>query len=368
MNNYTKSKEYTKPTRSFLRVLWGNPWKAKGCLGSELINDLLLLTKNEIEVKNPKPFFVFGSENMKRLVDMGMPCILIDKKENVLPAKQSTYHHKLLAYDIATQMFDEIVALDIDCQQVRELPKNFWEIHNIKASIQIPLIAYQRSRAYWRIQTRKNGSFKVVPCACYVYLRGNKVAKSCLKIIEKMKQHPAMQGRIFSEEDIFAMLTDDIMGGWDQTKYIEQFEPNIFSTGKISSQLGPQPPYFIHYLRTSSVRKALKKIKIFSATTSLVNSLTVSFLPSKKIDTNTTAKNPHNSRTLKPRHITTPIKQLKTSKTRVVGYFSNPSSNLKEDDKDLKNGQISLTGSPVTILKRKVYYPTGQYVHRNKKG
>jgi hypothetical protein len=50
----------------------------------------------------------------------------------------------------------------------------------------------------------------------------------------------------------------------------------------------------------------------------------------------------------------------------MVGYFSNPSS--KEYDTNLKNGQFLLMGSPVTILKRKVYYPTGQYMHRNKKG
>lgn len=117
--------------------MWGDPWDKPTGTGGDICLDLILLQHNELEQKIKTPILVYGTENFNRLTDMGFNCVIIEKKNSILPP-ENTLLHKLLGWEIGMKMFDTAICLDIDCHQVRELPKEFWSIHARKSTLQIP--------------------------------------------------------------------------------------------------------------------------------------------------------------------------------------------------------------------------------------
>ena len=236
----------------FFRIMWGDPWDKPTGAGGDICLDLILLQHNELEQKAKTPILVYGTENFNRLTDMGFNCVIIEKKKSVLPA-ENTLLHKLLGWKIGMKMFDTAICLDIDCHQVRELPKDFWSIHQKKSALQIPLIGYRRRYIMWR-KADKN----IIPCCCYVYFRGSDQTKMAFKALESLRVDPTISGW-FTDETVMAKVLEEMDGGWHGVaEYAKLHEPEFFSTGKIPEFPGPSPAYFVHYLRQQSVIKALR--------------------------------------------------------------------------------------------------------------
>lgn len=249
--------------RGLYRVLWGNPWRDDKKrnyyekFSTALRFDFLWLKNNPFEIAARTPFFVFGTDNERRLSDMGFKCILIDRRHTIYPHSH-TYLHKIMAWDMATSIYDQSVCLDIDCQMVSELPHDFWEMHDQKEDVQVPLYYSTKGESYspWR-----DGDGKLYkPCACYVFLRGNAIAKKILATMEKVKSGLTVD---FTEEVVLAKVTDDIVGGWKGAEeYAKRFEPCAFSTGQVKGMNGPAVPIFSHLIKLNMVRRKLKEMGV----------------------------------------------------------------------------------------------------------
>jgi hypothetical protein len=237
--------------------MWGNIWGGHpGSKNYEILLDLLLLQHNQVEVKNAIPVLVFGADNLKRLQDRGITCTLIDNRCSVFPS-ELTYLHKVLAWDVATGIWDESIYLDVDCQQLIPLPSVFWDIHANKSEIQAPLISHPKRLVPWR---QRDGSHRMEPCGCYVYLRGNEIVKNILKIIDKFRVSGMTS---FDDEMVLAMLTDKMSGEWKGvSEYNKKYEPNFYHTGRIAQLPVTDPQYFVHYIRARHVLRKLESLGV----------------------------------------------------------------------------------------------------------
>lgn len=235
--------------QSFFRIMWGDPWGKAGTADGTISADLHFLRTNELENKLKTPILVFGKDNFFRLTDMGFSCIIIDRKNSVLPPDANTLLHKVIAWDIAMDMFDAAVFLDIDCHQMRALPPDFWEICEKKASIQAPLIRYARRQP---IQWRRHRA--ILPCGCYVYFRDKTSAELIVQAQEQLKND--QPGSWFNDEPVIAKAIDNMDGGWNGVEaYAALHEPELYSLDRFQELKGPQPPYFRHFWRDSTGKK-----------------------------------------------------------------------------------------------------------------
>ena len=207
--------------RGFIRGLWGiyehegrRLYKRRG----KIDHDIRLCMHN----KNNEPFrvYVFGEDNYKYLVDLGFDCKLVDKKPILWDMDTQQYRHKLEVFYQGLQEFDEVVFLDWDCQPIKPLPDNFWEVLGQKAPIQGALNIYHRRKAHWRKQDQRK-----VPCAEFIYLRGKEVGDDLVDLWENT-------GRPWSEEVVMARYIDNLVNddtrALDLDKYWELYEPDFF--------------------------------------------------------------------------------------------------------------------------------------------
>lgn len=219
--------------QGFFRTIFGDPFgKHEIKTGKNIIFDIDLLKKNPIERGNQTPVFVFGSENMSRLIDLGFSCILVDKRNEIID--KLWYSHRFLAYEMAMDLFDEAICLDFDCHQTEQLPGDFWAKMRSRDCVQVSLMKYRRPRAFWRSVRADRG---YTPCGCFTYLRGK---DSINGLIAHMKKMIGKGYDIYNDETVWASYTDDLNGGWKGVdSYIEKHEPLYFHCCKIKL-----PSYF----------------------------------------------------------------------------------------------------------------------------
>jgi hypothetical protein len=226
--------------RSFVRVLWGSEDEDEivssfSKMKIELNDDQIsYLSKRrwksgqdiqkQLKWKYPlKSFvtYVYGESNKKILDDLGLENVLLNKSPYVLRYKQS-YCHKLYAFETMMKDFDEIVFLDWDTKLIKELPDDFWEKLNEKEAFQASLWRYKTPK----IKHRKGKANKFCPAGGFVYMRDKTIPK---RLIELWKTGP----NSWSEEPSFALLTDEMSGGWGGiVKYRELFEPECYKCRK----------------------------------------------------------------------------------------------------------------------------------------
>lgn len=213
--------------RGFVRCLWGVPSKAYR-RNSKVINvDLEFIKYNVFD--QPFTTYVFGESNLELLKRQGIEnCKLISKDISLWDWKIirggeiDQYGHKLKTLEAASNDFDEFIFLDWDCMAVRPLPEDFWEDLSKKQMIQAHLRSYGMKQKY----IQKKGSIwrdKDVnkrPCASFIYVRGKEMAEKIYNTWLEDKKR--------SDEKTLAIVTDEMMGGWDINKYWEMFEPNCF--------------------------------------------------------------------------------------------------------------------------------------------
>lgn len=216
--------------RGFVRCLWGIPCKMYK-RNAKVNRDVEFVKYNPFD--QPFTTYVFGESNLDLLQKNGFKdCKLVTKesgmydKNTVKKEGIDQYGHKLRVLMEASKDFDEFIFLDWDCMAVRPLPPNFWDGFYDKQPVQAHLRSYGMKQKYilkkgaiWR-----DKDVNKRPCASFIYIRGKDIAE---KIYNTW-----MEERKRSDEKTLAIVTDEIMGGWDINKYWDMFEPNHFTLYK----------------------------------------------------------------------------------------------------------------------------------------
>lgn len=213
--------------RSFIRTLWGiydtqgrRFWQRR----KKMDKDIELIIKNPIQV--PFICYTFGEDNHKYLIDLGFNSRMVDKNPVVFDMDTQQFRHKLEAFKVGMEEFDEIAFLDWDTVPVMQVPENIWELQYEKKPFQALLRAYKQRRAMWRETYIDQRS---VPCASYVYIREKQITLDLIKTWEAL-------GKPMSEEVTIAKYIDDVEGGWKGFQYWwDNYETMFFhlSEGRI---------------------------------------------------------------------------------------------------------------------------------------
>jgi hypothetical protein len=224
--------------RSFIRVLWGDAdldinnteyishVKREGIY---MPNEHNLLRRKKIAgnikramaVKHIESFVVyaFGKNNKKCMDDIGVPCVLVDNE----PYRHRVFGHKIEAIKWAMEDYDEIVLMDWDTKPAKKLPINFWDELNKKEVFQASLWKHRTPKINHRDTLNAN---QITPGGGFIYVRDKDVPS---KLIDFYQNAPNK----WSEQPAYALLTDEMMGGWKGIDaYWKLFEPECYRTKK----------------------------------------------------------------------------------------------------------------------------------------
>ena len=122
--------------RFFVRCVFGDIVDEAGKLtrlGREIQGNVL----NQYQVDYV--VYVFGDWNEECLRFNGIKTKLVDKKNIVWKMDDEMFRHKLEVMKMAIEDFDEVVFLDWDCVQLKDIGFNFWEDFYKKEKIQANL-------------------------------------------------------------------------------------------------------------------------------------------------------------------------------------------------------------------------------------
>jgi len=236
----------------FVRALWGvynneeRYLKRRG----KMDEDIKLLLKNPYN--EPFTTFVFGEDNYKYACDQGLSCALIDKRPIVWDMNTQQFRHKIEAFRVGMQEFDQMVFLDFDTYPVKPLPNDFWDELGKKEALQVPLRIYHRKKVFWRKQDRRK-----VPCASFVYIRDKGIPDELIDLWVKLK-------RPWSEEIVLMKHIERMMGGWKGVgEYWERFDPEYFrlNEGGFYREKFAENKYCFQHFNCHAVRRKLKAIK-----------------------------------------------------------------------------------------------------------
>lgn len=216
-----------------VRALWGN----SEYIRSE-IPKIPLFGEKEI-------VFVWGKENKELLDKYGYKSLLV--KDTQTDPKYSShllhFAHKLKAIQLAEGFLDEFLFLDWDISLAKEIDDTFYEKIRLGNNIQVPLYGYNNDykeevkkslisknilslkvndflshqflnleRYHWRLN-----DLKVVPCFCFLYVRGKfDLGKKLLNIMDE-------QGVVACIEE----FTFQIYCNCSLEEYINKYEPLV---------------------------------------------------------------------------------------------------------------------------------------------
>jgi hypothetical protein len=203
--------------RSFIRGIFGvkdDDRRFHKCR-NQIDKDIEYCLHNAYDL--PFVAYVFGEDNYKQLIDMGVNAVLVDKRPIVWDLDSQMMRHKLEFFKAGMEEFDEVIFLDWDVLPIKKIPDNIWDSLGSKAPLQAILRRYKRNKATWR-DADKN----IIPCAAFVYIREKSIANGMIDTWRDM-------GRPWSEEIVLAKYTDDMDGGWKGMDYYwNRFEADYF--------------------------------------------------------------------------------------------------------------------------------------------
>jgi len=206
--------------RGYIRLLFGDrhPDIKKGALSRrcKIDNDVKLLLTSPHEP--PFVSYTFGSDNHAYLLDLGVDSRLLDKRPYAWDKVKEPMRHKLEAFKVGMEEFDEILFLDWDCMATQPVPADMWDKMRAKSDFQALLRYYHRRM----LRAWRDTDFRKIPCASFVYMGSREVPSDIIGIWEEM-------GRPWKEELPMAVYADRRLGGWKGVEaYWNNFEPMFF--------------------------------------------------------------------------------------------------------------------------------------------
>jgi len=221
--NYRFEKEFSIDKNNCVIKRWD---RIKNSIGS--------VSKDKDKKQYPYDvIYVFGKENKRLLSDFGIESVLIwDEPFKFHPVRRHWWH-KLFAMKYAMENdFNELVWLDWDCKMIKTIDNNFWDVLAKKETFQASLVKYQCQM----VNFRKEKYSQYVPNGSFVYLRDRNIPSVFFD----------MDVKTWTDEVVYAKYTDNIMDGYNQSKYHELFEPNV-AASKRSIFRNKKELYFYHY-------------------------------------------------------------------------------------------------------------------------
>jgi len=198
--------------------------------------------------------YTFGEDNHKQLLDLGIDSRLVDKKPIAWDLNTQMMRHKLEAFKIGVEEFEEILLLDWDVLPVKPIPDSFWDTLRNKGEIQAILRKYRYPKCDWRDEDKG-----YIPCAAFVYINNKNIPDELLVIWNRL-------GKIWSEEVVLAKYLDDVSYGWRGIDYYwDNFEPDFFELVQRNAIVYPSHKRqsknkIFHHFHDCGIRKGLKRI------------------------------------------------------------------------------------------------------------
>lgn len=207
-----------KPNSRFIRAIWGttNPehkfHKFRDSLTPE-VDDTVLYN----QFSEPFVTYILGRENYEWFVDRYPKAEAVLVQDDPFFNSTRVWPNKMFILKKAMEDFDEIIYMDWDTEAIKKCPKTIWETLRTKEVFQAPLYKYGHAKINWR----RRGGNKFVPCGAFVYIRDKSIPENMLNMDSKYDLPNK-----YLDEVYFAKQTDELMGGWKGTQeYKERFEP-----------------------------------------------------------------------------------------------------------------------------------------------
>jgi hypothetical protein len=223
-----------------IRTFWGN---LNDRYKKEIINSQKTFKLNEY-------VYVWGRDNFNFIKSLGLQCKLVSENpyefgNDFLKNSDTFYFHKLYALKFGCEEFGEVLFLDWDTIQIKELTSNFYKLlREKKSKIQMPLYVYPKNYKElvlkeWLDITDSQKLFLdkqlkdlkkhhyilkdtwVTPNAGFIYCNDSTVIDEIIDlcIINQVQTSSEEMGMVLWTKQ----FTEDLSG------YIEKFEPNVCS-------------------------------------------------------------------------------------------------------------------------------------------
>jgi hypothetical protein len=215
----------SKPSRAFIRVLWGAMVLESRC--SKVRRDAIEIQKapHVVERSPPVMNYVFGQENYDFLVSHGFHCVLMSRHPRPHAGNDDggdhAWIHKSQGWLAATEDFEEVISMDWDTIPLEKIstPYVFNKLR-AKSDFGAHLLQYKHMVAPWRGGRIER---KLKPSACFVYLGNHGVAKGiheAMRYLQNVMREPSG-----TEEAGMAMYYDNRYGGFQgRDHWVEKHE------------------------------------------------------------------------------------------------------------------------------------------------
>ena len=219
---------------SFVHCIWGiysTKNKLWGRL-SKVDTDIRLYTLNPYSPKTM--VYCYGTDNEKRMQDLGFPTTLIDPRPYVYDMEKHQYRHKMEAWKQAADELSSMTFLDWDTIALQPVPLDYWNVMDSGDRIQCPIYQYHKKRV-----DRKN-DYRKVSTASFLYLRGDDIMPEMIRTWEQM-------GMPLKEEYALTKYIDDQDGGWGGVEGYRRHDPIYYTMTPLYPDKDRSKQVFGHY-------------------------------------------------------------------------------------------------------------------------
>ena len=256
----------------FIRIFWGDLEVFDSKFKTQITNAAQDIQDNEVVM-------VWGEENNKFLKDLGYTTYLISNnpwKEEFGTGHHMFNHtsllHKLYAFNIAVDYFDEVLFLDWDCYKIKEYDKTFYSYLESGSPFQVPLYIYP-FQAIKDLQNKENYpdfivnfinklevflkkySYNselgyIIPNTGFMYCKDSDISSELLNI--------ALDKKLEAVPDEFAVMVYALQNNLSLDDYINTIEPNVtygkHQTGE-GEEYWQQAQIYMNNLTSSKIKK-----------------------------------------------------------------------------------------------------------------